>query len=194
MGLFGHRSHAKTKKNGRYRQKQAVGAAQERHKCGFSGQIRHLPSLLCIWIIYPPQVHQPRAIYPPQNPLSRQIGVKPLIFGFNGHMRPQGHFFLTNRCAQWIPDVILHPNRYSRAIFPNLAKKPTRAYPSDGACTRLLLCGPEAELPGSLSRSLSRYSHSGGSSTISRSYHQPHPKTKSFWPGRRRWSSRQQSA
>ena len=47
----------------------------------------------------------------------------------------------------------------------------------DGACTRLLLCGPEAELPGSLSHSLSRYSHSGGSSTISRSYHQPHPKT-----------------
>ena len=45
-----------------YRQKQAVGAAQERQKCGFSGQIRHLPSLLCIWIIYPPQVHQPRAI------------------------------------------------------------------------------------------------------------------------------------
>ncbi len=25
-----------------------------------------------------------------------------------------------------------------------------------------------------------------------RSYHQPHPKLKSFWPGRRRWSSRQQ--
>jgi len=38
----------KQKKNGRYRQKQAAGAAQERHKCGFSGQIRHLPSLLCI--------------------------------------------------------------------------------------------------------------------------------------------------
>ena len=50
------------------------------------------------------------------------------IFGFNGHMRPQGHFFSTNRCAQWIPDVILHPKKYSQAIFLNLAKKLTRPY------------------------------------------------------------------
>ena len=66
----------------------------------------------------------------------------------------------------------------------------------DGACTRLLLCGPEAELPGSLPHSLSRYSHSGGSSTISRSYHQPQTTPKNlkvfgFWPGpgRRRGAS-----
>ena len=65
----------------------------------------------------------------------------------------------------------------------------------DGACTRLLLCGPEAELPGSLSHSLSRYSHSWGSSTISRSHHapplhQPHQKTQKFlawaWAGGQR--------
>ena len=43
-------------------------------------------------------------------------------------MRPQGHFFSTNRCAQWIPDVILHPKKYSQAIFLNLAKKLTRPY------------------------------------------------------------------
>ena len=43
-------------------------------------------------------------------------------------MRPQDHFFSTNRCAQWIPDVILHPKKYSQAIFLNLAKKLTRPY------------------------------------------------------------------
>ena len=37
---FGTGPKQKQKKNGNYRQKQAVGAAQERHKCGFSVQIR----------------------------------------------------------------------------------------------------------------------------------------------------------
>ena len=48
-------------------------------------------------------------------------------------------------------------------------------YGRDGACTRLLAAlrpwgRVEAELPGILPHSLSRYWHSGGSSTISRSY------------------------
>ena len=37
---FGTGPMQKQKKNCHYRQKQAVGAAQERHKCGFSVQIR----------------------------------------------------------------------------------------------------------------------------------------------------------
>ena len=43
-------------------------------------------------------------------------------------MRLKVIFSLTNRCAQWIPDVILDPKSYSRAIFLNWAKKPTRLY------------------------------------------------------------------
>ena len=43
----------------------------------------------------------------------------------------------------------------------------------DRACTHLLLCGPETELPGSISRSPCQYWHSRGDRKILRSYHQP---------------------
>ena len=53
---------------------------------------------------------------------------KTVDFRFQRPHATSGSFVFTNRCAQWIPDVILHPKKYFQAIFLNWAKKLTLAY------------------------------------------------------------------